>query len=150
MLDFIAVETAENPNAAIIWLHGLGADGYDFAVIRFIFPHAPILGKKIKDGKNQKTLLSLEDEEKIISAFANKKPIDDFSVVLTYDKIKAKNYSLAAGQYFDIKIEYSKITPKEFQKKIADYGSKLGEYFKQGKKLETEILKNLGQLRIKN
>jgi type I restriction enzyme M protein len=108
------------------------------------------LGKKIKDGKNQKTLLSSEDEEKIISAFANKKPIDDFSVVLAYEKIRAKNYSLAAGQYFDIKIEYSKITPKEFQKKIADYGSKLSEYFKQGKKLETEILKNLGQLRIKN
>ena len=108
------------------------------------------LGEKIKDGKNQKTLLSSEDEGKIISAFANKEPIDDFSVVLTYDKIKAKNCSLAAGQYFDIKIEYSKITPKEFQKRIADYGSKLNEYFKQGKKLETEILKNLGQLRIKN
>ncbi|MDR1812349.1 MAG: dienelactone hydrolase family protein [Candidatus Fibromonas sp.] len=61
MLDFIAVETAENPNAAIIWLHGLGADGYDFAdivpelglppdaAIRFIFPHAPIMPVSINE-----------------------------------------------------------------------------------------------------
>lgn len=104
------------------------------------------LGEKVKEGKNQKTLLSAEDEKKIISAFVKKKPIDDFSIVLSYDEIKAKNYSLAAGQYFDIKIEYSKITPKEFQKKIADYNSKLNEYFKQGKKLESEILKNLKKM----
>lgn len=46
-------ETADHPDAAVIWLHGLGADGHDFApivpqlglpddcAIRFIFPHAP-------------------------------------------------------------------------------------------------------------
>ena len=31
---------------------------------------------------------------------------DDFSVVVSYDDIAAKNYSLSAGQYFDVKIEY--------------------------------------------
>jgi len=106
------------------------------------------LGEKVKEGKNQKTLLSVDDERKIISAFANKKPEDDFSVVLSYDEIKAKNYSLAAGQYFDIKIEYSEITPKEFQQKIADYNKTLNEYFEQGKKLESEILKNLKNLKL--
>jgi len=47
------IETADSPHASIIWMHGLGADGYDFAPIipelalpsslsiRFIFPHAP-------------------------------------------------------------------------------------------------------------
>jgi type I restriction enzyme M protein len=113
-----------------------------------ILVDASKLGEKIKDGKNQKTLLSSAEEEKIISSFVNKKQINDFSVVLTYDKIKAKNYSFAAGQYFDIKIRYSKITPKEFQKKMADYNSTLSEYFKQGKKLESEILKNLGNLKL--
>ncbi len=61
MLDFIVEETAETPNAAVIWLHGLGADGYDFAdiipeldlppeaAIRFIFPHAPIMPVSIND-----------------------------------------------------------------------------------------------------
>lgn len=54
MLETIEVETAPNPNAAIIWLHGLGADGHDFEPIvpelvqrgerawRFIFPNAPV------------------------------------------------------------------------------------------------------------
>ena len=54
MLDSIDIETAPNPNAAILWLHGLGADGHDFEALvpeivargerawRFVFPHAPI------------------------------------------------------------------------------------------------------------
>ena len=106
------------------------------------------LGQKVKEGKNQKTLLSAQDEQKIISAFARCEPIEDFSVVLSYNEIKAKNYSLAAGQYFDIKIEYSEITPEEFQQKIADYSSKLNEFFEQGKKLEKEILRNLTNLKM--
>ena len=113
-----------------------------------ILVDASKLGQKVKEGKNQKTLLSAKDEQKIISAFANKKPEDDFSVVLSYDEIKTKNYSFAAGQYFDIKIEYSEITPEEFQRTIADYNNKLSEYFEQGKELETEILKNLKSLKM--
>jgi phospholipase/carboxylesterase len=51
MTDPIITETSPSPKRAIIWLHGLGADGNDFAPIvpalhvpdaRFIFPHAPI------------------------------------------------------------------------------------------------------------
>jgi len=106
------------------------------------------LGQKIKDGKNQKTLLSADDEQQIISVFANKEPIDDFSVVLSYDEIKAKNYSFAAGQYFDIKIEYSEITPEEFRQKIAGYQANLQVYFEESKKLESEILENLTNLKM--
>lgn len=52
-LETIELVTSENPDASIIWLHGLGADGHDFEAIvpelklpdelsiRFIFPHAP-------------------------------------------------------------------------------------------------------------
>jgi len=122
-----------------------------------ILVDASKLGEKVKEGKNQKTLLSPDDEQKIISAFTPRhcgldpqstEITNDFSVVLSYDEIKAKNYSLAAGQYFDIKIEYSEITPEEFQQKIAGYNNKLSEYFEQGKKLEKEILENLKQLTI--
>jgi phospholipase/carboxylesterase len=54
MLETVEVETAPNPSAAVVWLHGLGADGHDFEPIvpelktrgaracRFVFPHAPI------------------------------------------------------------------------------------------------------------
>jgi phospholipase/carboxylesterase len=52
--DAVEIETGPNPRAAIIWLHGLGADGHDFEPIvpelvqpseralRFVFPHAPM------------------------------------------------------------------------------------------------------------
>ena len=58
----IIVETAETVDAAVIWLHGLGADGHDFAPVvpqfnlpntlgvRFIFPHAPMRAITINGG----------------------------------------------------------------------------------------------------
>ncbi|WP_341646652.1 alpha/beta hydrolase [Thauera sp. SDU_THAU2] len=52
-ISLVEVETAANPSVAVIWLHGLGADGHDFEpivpelalppspAVRFVFPHAP-------------------------------------------------------------------------------------------------------------
>ncbi|USP47401.1 alpha/beta hydrolase [Alcaligenes faecalis] len=62
LLESIEIETGANPQHAVIWLHGLGADGHDFApivpelglqnapAIRFIFPHAPIQPVTINGG----------------------------------------------------------------------------------------------------
>ena len=62
LLETIEIETAPNPTACVIWLHGLGADGNDFApmvpefrlheppAIRFIFPHAPMMPVTINNG----------------------------------------------------------------------------------------------------
>ena len=62
LLETIEIETAPNPTAAVIWMHGLGADGNDFApivpelrianapAIRFIFPHAPMMPVTINNG----------------------------------------------------------------------------------------------------
>jgi type I restriction enzyme M protein len=101
------------------------------------------LGTKVKEGKNQKTLLSAAEEDRIIDVFNAKKAEDDFSVVVSYDDIKAKNYSLSAGQYFEVKIEYVDITPQEFEEKLNGYKSNLTELFAEGKKLEKEIENNL-------
>lgn len=61
-LETVQIETAPNPTAAVIWLHGLGADGNDFVPIvreldltgcppiRFIFPHAPTMPITINNG----------------------------------------------------------------------------------------------------
>ncbi len=112
-----------------------------------ILVDASKLGEKVKDGKNQKTVLSSEEEQKIIDAFHNKEAIDDFSVVVSYDEIKEKNYSFSAGQYFDIKIEYVDITAEEFKAKMDGFKANLNEYFKQSRKLEDEINKQLGNLK---
>ncbi|MFO9584285.1 class I SAM-dependent DNA methyltransferase [Legionella pneumophila serogroup 1] len=101
------------------------------------------LGKKIKDGKNQKTVLSQEEEARIIDMFNNKKAEDGFSAVITYENIAQKHYSLSAGQYFNVKIEYTDITPKQFKEKIKEFSDNLDGLFDQSHKLETEIKKQL-------
>ena len=62
LLPAIEVETRPKPDSAVIWLHGLGADGNDFApivgqlrlpttaAIRFIFPHAPTMPVTVNGG----------------------------------------------------------------------------------------------------
>ena len=114
---------------------------------KVILVDASKLGEKVKEGKNQKTILSKEEEQKIIDAFRNKEAIDDFSVVASYDEIKEKNYSFSAGQYFDIKIEYVDITAEEFKAKMDSFKANLNEYFKQSKELEEEINKQLENLK---
>ncbi len=71
------------------------------------------LGTKVKEGKNQKPVLSPDEENQIIQTFINKEVVEDFSVKVSYEEIKDKNYSLSAGQYFDIKIDYVDISPEE-------------------------------------
>ena len=58
------------------------------------------LGQKVKEGKNQKTVLSAEEEQRIIDILNTKETIEDFSVAVSYSEIENKNYSLSAGQYF--------------------------------------------------
>ena len=106
------------------------------------------LGQKVKDGKNQKTLLSHKEEELIIDTFNKKEQVEDLSVVVSYDDISAKNYSLSAGQYFEVKIEYVDITQEEFQTKLNGFEENLKELFKESKELEKEIEGNLKGLKF--
>ena len=105
------------------------------------------LGSKIKEGKNQKTVLSPDEVTKIENTFIEQKVEDDFSVLVTYDEIKEKNYSFSAGQYFDIKIEYIEMTEEEFQNKINGYRQQLEELFEKNAELEEQIKKNLEKLK---
>lgn len=105
------------------------------------------LGTTVKDGKNQKTLLSPEEEELIINTFNEHKTVEDFTVVVSYDQIKEKNYSLSAGQYFDVKIEYTDITPDEFAAKMAGYQKNLEQMFVESHELEKEIQRQLAGLK---
>jgi len=62
MLDTVENETGADPQWSVLWLHGLGADGHDFApivpelvrphwpAIRFVFPHAPVQPITINNG----------------------------------------------------------------------------------------------------
>ncbi|NCC99446.1 MAG: SAM-dependent DNA methyltransferase [Bacteroidia bacterium] len=105
------------------------------------------LGETVKDGKNQKTVLTPKEEQQIIETFNNKKALDDFSVVVSYNEIKQKNYSLSAGQYFEVKIEYVDITADEFDEKMEGFEKNLNQLFWKSRTLESEIQNNLKGLR---
>lgn len=101
------------------------------------------LGEKIKDGKNQKTVLTAKEEQRIIDVFNTKEEQEDFSVAVGYDEIATKNYSLSAGQYFEVRIEYVDITAEEFTAKMKGFTDNFDDLFSQSRELEAEIKKQL-------
>lgn len=73
LLDAIEHETAARPRWSVLWLHGLGADGNDFApivpqfvrphwpAIRFVFPHAPVRAVTINNGVRMRAWYDIVD-----------------------------------------------------------------------------------------
>lgn len=105
------------------------------------------MGEEYKDGNNQKRKLRDFEIEQIVKTFLNKEVVEDFSVAVTYDEIVEKKYSLAAGQYFDIKTEYIQISRDEFNERMIVYAKYLQEYFAEGNILQKEILEQLGKVK---
>lgn len=99
------------------------------------------LGEKIKeDGKNQKTVLSPKEIQTIIDTFIAAESVEKLCVAVDYEDIEGKKYSFSAGQYFDVKIEYSELTSEEFVEKMTGYKATLLDMFKEGHHLEKEIM----------
>lgn len=115
---------------------------------KVILIDASKLGEEYKEGNNQKRRLRPEEVEKIVKTFRNKETVEDFSVAVTYEAIKEKNYSLSAGQYFDIKIEYVDITEEEFNSQMKANMEELTAMFEESHKLEEEIQKQLAGLKF--
>ncbi|MDV3930582.1 SAM-dependent methyltransferase [Elizabethkingia anophelis] len=105
------------------------------------------LGETVKEDKNQRTVLTREEEARIVETFNNKEAVEDLSVIVTKEQIKEKNYSFSAGQYFEVKIEYTDITADEFQQKMQGFEERLNVLFAEGNLLDIEIQKQLTKLR---
>lgn len=119
------------------------------------FPHgddvilidASKMGEDYQDGNNKKHRLRAEEIDKIVRTFREKAETDDFAVAVSYEDIRNKNYSLSAGQYFDVKIEYSDMTPEEFTEKMTACQAELRALFAEGNRLQQEIQEQLGKVR---
>ncbi|MGH8076260.1 MAG: alpha/beta hydrolase [Lysobacter sp.] len=73
LLETVELETAPSPTWSVLWLHGLGADGNDFAplvpelvrrdwpAIRFVFPHAPTRAVTINNGQRMRAWYDIKD-----------------------------------------------------------------------------------------
>lgn len=128
-------------NVSVLFLDKGNTEG------EIVLMDASKLGTVTKEGKNQKTVLSHEEEKLIVSTFRERKAVDNFSVIVSYDDIAAKNYSMSAGQYFDVKIEYVDITAAEFAAKMKAYTDNIDALFNESHKLEKEIKKQLTGLK---
>ena len=115
---------------------------------KVILIDASKLGEEYKEGNNKKSRLRDFEVEQIVRTFRNCEAVDDFSVAVTYDEIKEKGYSLSAGQYFDIKIDYVDITEEEFNRRMATFQQTLTEQFEESHRLEKEIMAQLQSLKF--
>lgn len=127
-------------NVSILFLDTTNRDGV-------VLIDASALGEKVKEGKNQKTLLSHAEEQRIVATFNAREAVEDFSVVVDHAAIAAKNYSLSAGQYFEVRIDYADLTPEQFAAKVAAYQANLAGMFERSRELEGEIAQAIGGLR---
>lgn len=105
------------------------------------------LGDKIKEGKNQRTVLKEEEIEKIVNTFATQEVIDDFSIEVTYEQLRERNCSFSAGQYFEVKMEYIEITQEEFNNKMKEYEKNINQYVAQRKERDDRIKQQLEELK---
>jgi type I restriction enzyme M protein len=129
-------------NVSVVFIDKSNKDG------EVVLIDASKLGEKIKIDNNQKTVLRDFEIEQIINTFKQQKEEDDFSIKVTFDDIKQKKYSLSAGQYFDIKIEYVDITEEEFNSRMEEHKKKLKEMFEESHGLEKEIMEQIGKLKF--
>ena len=115
---------------------------------KVILIDASKMGEEYQDGNNKKRRLRKEEIDKIVTTFQNGDAVEDFSVAVTYEQIIEKKYSLAAGQYFDVKIEYVEISEEEFSEKMEKYTSNLQSLFKESSELQNEIMAQLKKVRL--
>ena len=115
---------------------------------KVVLMDASKLGTKEKlDGKNQRTVLSPEEINKIIDTFNAGRTDNDFCINVSYTDIEAKKLSFSAGQYFEVKVEYVELTSKEFTDKMNEYAKRLDEMFTQSHRLEAEVTQQLKRIR---
>ena len=93
LLPAIEVETVDNPQFSVIWLHGLGADGSDFEpvvpelgledyAVRFVFPHAPMIPVTCNGGYVMRAWYD------IISLDIDSRQIDDAGILESRQAIR--------------------------------------------------------------
>lgn len=106
-------------------------------------------GTKIKDGKNQKIILSPEEMNLIVDKYlskSNDEMDNEFVVLASFEKIVNNKYSISPNQYFDIKYEKIDISKEEFEIKMSESIKELNKYINESRELEKELIKILGDL----
>jgi len=108
-----------------------------------ILVDATKLGKTIKEGKNKKTILSRDEEQLIVNVINDFKNEENFSIIVSYEKLKIKKCTLSAGHYFEVKLNFKDISEKEFNQRIDDYKNEIERLLDESRAIDKEINSNL-------
>lgn len=114
----------------------------------YILIDATKLGTSVKEGKNQKTLLSEPEEDLIVETFSKAILVEEFSVTPDKTTMAKKSYSFSAGQYFPVKHMESSLSEDEFEKTIAEITSELSNLFKVSREGEKNLLESMKRLKL--
>jgi type I restriction enzyme M protein len=104
------------------------------------------LGEDYQEDGLKKHRITQDEIDKVVRVFRNKLAEDEFSVKVSYNDIIKKGYSLYAGQYFEVKIDYVDITPEKFDADVLSIKTQLSEQFSKSKELEISILNQLDNI----
>ena len=120
-MEAVEIETGPKPRVAVIWLHGLGADGHDFEPIvpeltlpepvRFVFPHAPVRPVTINNGMRMRAWYDIfqfgggpEDEAGIR---ASQKIVEDLIKAESGKKVVLAGFSQGGAIVLQTALRYS-------------------------------------------
>ena len=98
---------------------------------KFLFVDATKLGTPIREGKNQKTILSTEEEDSIVGSFSGNIQKKDFSVLVSKDDVIKSKYSFNPGDYFETLTAFGQIDSKDMKAYLGDLSSELDNRFTQ-------------------
>ena len=83
-----------------------------------------------------------ENINEIIDTINNKKIIDEYSVIPTFEQLEDRHYSLYAGQYFEVKIEYIDITQEEYDEMVEKFNNGFADFVSGLLSFQEELKKN--------
>lgn len=105
------------------------------------------MGEVINLDDGKRTILSNEDTNKIITTFKDRIIKENFTVRVQTNKIKTSKYSLSAGQYFEVKRNYSDISEDDFNNQLTTYKETLSQLFEESDLIDKKLLKCLEELK---
>lgn len=105
---------------------------------------ATTMGEKVKDGKNQKTILHKNEIERIVNTFINNNVEDKFSVLVSTEQISNNTYFLPASNYFDYSDDNKIISFSDFNKENVEFLKNLKKMEKNSARLFSKIKEEVG------
>lgn len=104
------------------------------------------MGVKIKEGKNQKTILNPTEIDKIINCFNKSEVIENFSVKVKIDEILQNKLYLEANQYFEVIDNYNKLSTYELEKQATKYINEIKMLLNENQKMKQDLIEHMENL----